>query len=94
MITLTFTEDAIRAIARIAAETNSRVENIGARRLQTVMATLMEDLLFDLPKPGLGKFVVDAKVVEEKLGKVAGDDDLPGATDVNVPAHTASVGSA
>jgi ATP-dependent HslUV protease ATP-binding subunit HslU len=75
-VELEFTEDAIRAIARIAAETNSRVENIGARRLQTVMATLMEDLLFDLPKPGLGKFVVDAKVVEEKLGKVAGDDDL------------------
>jgi ATP-dependent protease HslVU (ClpYQ) ATPase subunit len=40
------------------------------------MATLMEDLLFDLPKAGLGQVVIDAKIVEEKLGKVAGDDDL------------------
>ncbi|HKP28261.1 MAG TPA: ATP-dependent protease ATPase subunit HslU [Gemmatimonadales bacterium] len=75
-VELEFSDDAIHAIARIAAETNSRVENIGARRLQTVMATLMEDLLFDLPKEGLGRVVIDAKIVEEKLGKVAGDDDL------------------
>ena len=75
-VELEFSDDAIHAIARIAAETNSRIENIGARRLQTVMATLMEDLLFDLPKEGMGRVVIDAKIVEEKLGKVAGDDDL------------------
>jgi ATP-dependent HslUV protease ATP-binding subunit HslU len=75
-VELEFSDDAIHAIARIAAETNSRIENIGARRLQTVMATLMEDLLFDLPRPGQGRVVIDAKTVEEKLGKVAGDDDL------------------
>ena len=76
-VELEFTEDAIRAIARIAADTNSRIENIGARRLQTVMATLMEDLLFDLPRPGAPqRIVVDGAMVQEKLGRVAGDDDL------------------
>ncbi len=75
-VELEFTEDAIHAIARIAAETNARIENIGARRLQTVMATLMEDLLFDLPRPGPARVVVDGAMVQEKVGRVAGDDDL------------------
>ena len=43
---LTFADDAVREIARVAALANDRMENIGARRLHTVMATLMEDLLF------------------------------------------------
>ena len=48
--TLEFTADGIAEVARIAALANGRMENIGARRLHTVMATLMEDLLFDLPE--------------------------------------------
>ena len=47
---LEFTADGIAEVARIAALANDRMENIGARRLHTVMATLMEDLLFDLPE--------------------------------------------
>ncbi len=75
-VELEFTADAIRAIARIAALANERVENIGARRLQTVMATLMEDLLFDLPREGPRRIQVDGPEVQERLGKVVGDDDL------------------
>jgi ATP-dependent HslUV protease ATP-binding subunit HslU len=75
-VDLEFTPDAIEAIARIAALANERVENIGARRLQTVMATLMEDLLFDLPGDGTKAIRIDAGVVEERLGKVVNDDDL------------------
>src|SRR5205814_3196563 len=47
--TLEFTHDGIKEIARIAAKANERMENIGARRLHTVMTTLLEDVLFDLP---------------------------------------------
>jgi ATP-dependent HslUV protease ATP-binding subunit HslU len=75
-VDLEFTEDSIRAIARIAAQANERVENIGARRLQTVMATLMEEVLFDLPNTAVKKLVVDGAMVEERLARVVGDDDL------------------
>ena len=75
-VELEFGEDAIRAIARIAAQANERVENIGARRLQTVMAALMEDLLFDLPNPATKQVLVDAALVNERLAKVISDDDL------------------
>ena len=75
-VDLEFTPDAIDSISRIAALANERVENIGARRLQTVMATLMEDLLFDLPRDGPRSVRIDAAVVEERLGKVVNDDDL------------------
>ena len=75
-VELEFSEDAIRAIARIAAQANERVENIGARRLQTVMAALMEDLLFDLPNPATTRVQIDAAQVNERLAKVIGDDDL------------------
>jgi ATP-dependent HslUV protease ATP-binding subunit HslU len=76
-VTLDFTDDAVRAIARIAAQANERVENIGARRLQTVMATLMEDLLFDLPDGREEKSVLlDGTTVLERLGRIVADDDL------------------
>jgi ATP-dependent HslUV protease ATP-binding subunit HslU len=94
-VELSFTDGAIRTIARVAAQANDRVENIGARRLQTVMATLMEEILFDLPKgpagPEVGRtvarsdgrsesppepLVIDEALVQERLGKVLGDDDL------------------
>ncbi|HET9464875.1 MAG TPA: ATP-dependent protease ATPase subunit HslU [Gemmatimonadales bacterium] len=75
-VDLEFTDDAIRSICRIAATANERVENIGARRLQTVMATLMEDLLFDLPTEGIRSVKVDAAMVQERLGRVIASDDL------------------
>jgi len=71
-----FTEDGIAEIARVASELNDTMENIGARRLQTVMTTLMEDVLFDLPGELESPVVVDRAFVESRLDKVAHDEDL------------------
>ncbi len=72
-----FTDDGISEIARIAADLNDRMENIGARRLRTVLTTLLEDLLFDLPDEGRGEtVVVTAEFVKERLSKIVSDDDL------------------
>ena len=72
-----FTDDGIEEIARIAADLNDRMENIGARRLRTVLTTLLEDLLFDLPDEGQGEtVVVTAEFVRERLDRIASDDDL------------------
>lgn len=71
-----FTADGVAEVARIAAIANDRMENIGARRLHTVMASLMEDLLFDLPDRAERKTVMDAAQVRERLAKVVEDDDL------------------
>jgi ATP-dependent HslUV protease ATP-binding subunit HslU len=74
--TLEFSDDGIREIARIAAEVNERMENIGARRLHTVLTTLLEDVLFDLPDEKTGKIVMDGAIVRERLQKVIEDEDL------------------
>ncbi|MCC7001218.1 MAG: ATP-dependent protease ATPase subunit HslU [Gemmatimonadaceae bacterium] len=74
--TLTFTPDGIEEIARIAARVNSRMENIGARRLHTVMTTLLEEVLYELPERGTAAEVVDAKVVRARLSAIAEDEDL------------------
>lgn len=75
-----FTEDGVAEIARVAAIANDRMENIGARRLHTVMATLMEDLLFDIPvndaPKGSIRVVFDAKAVRERLARLVDDSDL------------------
>jgi ATP-dependent HslUV protease ATP-binding subunit HslU len=55
---------------------NERMENIGARRLQTVMTTLLEELMFDLPETSTGTLVVDRAFVRDRLKKVAEDEDL------------------
>ena len=73
---LDFSEDGVAELARIAAELNERMENIGARRLQTVMTTLLEDLMFGLPEDGTGHLVVDRAFVRDRLKKVAEDEDL------------------
>jgi ATP-dependent HslUV protease ATP-binding subunit HslU len=73
---LEFTEDGIAEIARIAAQVNSRMENIGARRLHTVMTTQLEETLFDLPDVVEKKIVVNAAVVREKLKAIVEDEDL------------------
>src|SRR6185436_5497917 len=76
---LTFTEDGIKEIARIAAVVNDRMENIGARRLHTVMTTLLEDTLFELPdgKDGNGRAIVmDGKAVQDRLKAIVEDEDL------------------
>lgn len=72
-----FTDGGIEEIARIAAELNDRMENIGARRLRTVLTTLLEDMLFDLPDKGLDDpVVVTAGFVKDRLDKIVSDDDL------------------
>ncbi len=72
-----FTEGGIAEIARIAADLNDRLENIGARRLRTVLTTLLDELLFDLPDEGRGEtLVVTGEFVRGKLEKIVSDDDL------------------
>jgi ATP-dependent HslUV protease ATP-binding subunit HslU len=74
---LEFTEEAIREIARISSEVNQRTENIGARRLQTVLTTLLEDVMFDLPDSRAGgTLTIDAEFVRERLAEIAEDEDL------------------
>ncbi|HXE57147.1 MAG TPA: ATP-dependent protease ATPase subunit HslU [Gemmatimonadales bacterium] len=73
---LVFTDDAIAEIARMAYVANDRMENIGARRLHTVMSTLMEEILFELPGWPEKRIVIDAGVVRDRLSRVLNDDDL------------------
>ena len=73
---LDFTEEGIAEIARIAAQVNERMENIGARRLHTVMTTLLEDVLYELPDGVTGRIVVDPPLVRERLKAIAEDEDL------------------
>jgi ATP-dependent HslUV protease ATP-binding subunit HslU len=73
---LEFSDDAIHEIARVARVANERMENIGARRLHTVMSTLMDEVLFTLPEWPEKQIRFDAARVRERLTKVLGDDDL------------------
>ncbi|MEO7217523.1 MAG: ATP-dependent protease ATPase subunit HslU [Gemmatimonadaceae bacterium] len=73
---LTFTTDGVAEIARTAALANDRMENIGARRLHTVMTTLLEDVLYELPDSGAQSVNVDAEMVKRRLEKVVEDEDL------------------
>jgi ATP-dependent HslUV protease ATP-binding subunit HslU len=75
-VDVSFTDDGIRAIARIAAEVNGQIENIGARRLQTVMEKLLEDVSFEAEDRRGEKIVVDAVYVDRQLAEVARNTDL------------------
>ena len=75
-VTLDFTEDAIEALAKIAADVNDSVENIGARRLQTVMEKLLEDISFDAEDQKGQTFKIDAAYVRKQLAGIAKDTDL------------------
>ncbi len=75
-VTVTFTEDGIGALARIAADVNESVENIGARRLYTVMERVFEDLSFAAPDKGGETVTVDAGFVEMHLGELTKSTDL------------------
>jgi ATP-dependent HslUV protease ATP-binding subunit HslU len=75
-VELEFKPDAIRELARIAAEVNRSTENIGARRLHTVLERLLEDVLFDAPDQGGARIEYDAEKVRERLAGIAGDRDL------------------
>ena len=75
-VELSFTDDGIAAVAEIAAQVNDRVENIGARRLQTVMEKLLEELSYEAADGGPRSLVVDAAYVEKQLAAIARDNDL------------------
>jgi ATP-dependent HslUV protease ATP-binding subunit HslU len=75
-IDVQFSDEAIREIARIAASVNSNTENIGARRLHTILEKLLEDLSFEAPELTLDSMVITPEYVREKLGDIAKDRDL------------------
>ena len=75
-VKLSFTKDSIREIARTAAEVNDAMENIGARRLHTIMTRLLDDILFDVPDIDHGEVVLDAEDVRERLQDVVQNTDL------------------
>jgi len=75
-IELVFTPDAIDEIAAIASEVNEETENIGARRLHTVMEKLLEDISFDAPDLSWKNATIDREYVREKLGDIVGNKDL------------------
>jgi ATP-dependent HslUV protease ATP-binding subunit HslU len=75
-VTIEFADSGIEALARIAAEVNEAIENIGARRLQTVMEKLLEDVSFDAEDRSGETLVVDADFVEKQLSGIARNADL------------------
>jgi ATP-dependent HslUV protease ATP-binding subunit HslU len=75
-ITLEFTDDGIAEIARTAATVNERTENIGARRLHTVLEKLLEELSFQAPEVSETRVVVDAAYVRDRLSAIVADQDL------------------
>jgi ATP-dependent HslUV protease ATP-binding subunit HslU len=76
-VKLEFTDGAIKEIARIATDVNEAVENIGARRLHTILTTLLDEILFDVPdKMPKEKIVISAKVVKDKLDAIVKNRDL------------------
>lgn len=75
-VTLDFTEDAISEVAKLAARVNETVENIGARRLQTVMERLLEEISFEAEDHAGETIMIDAAYVRERLETLAGDTDL------------------
>ncbi|MDQ5896415.1 MAG: ATP-dependent HslUV protease ATP-binding subunit HslU, partial [Pseudomonadota bacterium] len=75
-VTLDFQPGAIRRIAEIAHGVNERTENIGARRLATVMERLLDEISFDAPRHGGQTVSIDAALVDARLGELAGNEDL------------------
>ncbi len=75
-VDLTFTDDAILAIARLAAKVNGTVENIGARRLQTVMERVLDDVSFTAPDRAGERIEISGAFVEEHIGDLADNADL------------------
>lgn len=76
-VELEFTDEAIKKLAAIAAQVNEAVENIGARRLHTIMTNLLEELMFNIPeKCSDEQIVIDEVMVDEKLSKIITDRDL------------------
>ena len=75
-MTLEFAADGIKRLAEIAFQVNEKTENIGARRLYTVMEKLLEEISFDAGRRGGEKLVIDGAYVDVKLGELAKNEDL------------------
>jgi ATP-dependent HslUV protease ATP-binding subunit HslU len=75
-VKLDFTTDAVETLAEIAARVNESTQNIGARRLQTVMEKLLEDLAFHSPDMQGQKVSITAEYVKDKLAEISKDEDL------------------
>jgi ATP-dependent HslUV protease ATP-binding subunit HslU len=75
-VSLSFDDDAVREIAAIAEEVNSRTENIGARRLHTLMECLLEDILFDAPDVDNRQILITKDDVVSRLVGLKDNDDL------------------
>jgi ATP-dependent HslUV protease ATP-binding subunit HslU len=75
-VTLSFTDDALDALADIAVDLNASVENIGARRLQTVMERVLDEISYDAPDRSGTTFEINAGYVRDKLGVLAKNTDL------------------
>jgi ATP-dependent HslUV protease ATP-binding subunit HslU len=75
-VSIEFTDDGIHEIARMAAEVNERTEDIGARRLYTLVERVLEDASFDAPELAGERIVIDADYVRERVEEIAADDDI------------------
>jgi ATP-dependent HslUV protease ATP-binding subunit HslU len=75
-VTVEFRPEAIRRLAEIAFQVNEKTENIGARRLYTVLEKLLEEISFEAGTRGPGSVTIDAKYVDQRLGELAKDEDL------------------
>jgi ATP-dependent HslUV protease ATP-binding subunit HslU len=75
-VKITFTKGAIREIAKTATDVNEKAENIGARRLHTIMSTLLEEWLFNVPDPKIKVIKVTAAEVKDRLQEIVEDEDL------------------
>ena len=75
-VTLEFKKDAIKAIAKLAAKINEEVENIGARRLHTILEKLLEEISFSGPERAGETFIITKEYVEEKISPLAQNQDL------------------
>jgi ATP-dependent HslUV protease ATP-binding subunit HslU len=75
-VDVSFRDDAVEELARIAAEVNERMENIGARRLHTVMERLLDEVSFDANELRGQRIVIDAAYVRARLEGIAQDEDL------------------
>lgn len=75
-VSVTFTKEAIEKIAQIAYDVNCDTDNIGARRLHTILEKLLEDLLFEAPDMQMGEITITEAYVDEKLGSIAANEDL------------------
>ena len=73
---LEFSEAGVRRLAEIAFQVNEKTENIGARRLHTVMEKLLEEVSYEVCRVGVEKLAIDADYVNQRLGELAADEDL------------------